>query len=597
MKRHYTWLTCLTLIVTATAVNAQGRYNTIPSDSLGPEIALTTTATTGDLKFATVTDWSFVIDEVVEGELAWAYDADGDSLACEPVVTDLTGKVALIRRGTCTFFQKGKQAQLAGAVAYLIITDDRIAPGGMSSDSMQILNIPGVIVNREIGDQISAAVDAGDNVVATLTPRFDREISSIAPHNYYVIPEAQAGMPLFNSPKAAYYNFSSDDSLFTATLSVTDPNGDTYVAATTTDTIQRGQLEFVLFDNEEVDYDFSAGQGDYTVTIASSLGVEGSQTLKISDNYYQTVPDDAEVFGIQISDQAYSAADSRLNQVMSVYVDETTIARSFGFGICNVEALVQNGRYPAVEVDIIDPDIDLDGLPDFNLTNGFDDLLNTNFDNFIGIGSYEFTGDEACSTMDDMLTIDLESQSGDPDLILEGGKLYLIRLLANSESSGSSSPPAFMSSGTRFVPDVLNPETDFHTLFQVSADMDTIAFNNRYLELDDVTRGFGGIIPVMRLTVDATSSTRDAALAGEFSLSPNPADAFTTLEYVLDVAPGDDVNLTVINSLGQQVWRQSVDGTVRNRIQVPTSAFPVGTYTVRIHADSGVKALPLSVNR
>ncbi|WOH38882.1 M36 family metallopeptidase [Thalassotalea fonticola] len=62
--------------------------------------------------------------DILENELVIAYDGEGvDSQdLCEPVINadEIRGKIALIRRGTCNFFQKALYAQAAGAVGYLM---------------------------------------------------------------------------------------------------------------------------------------------------------------------------------------------------------------------------------------------------------------------------------------------------------------------------------------------------------------------------------------------------------------------------------------------------------------------------------------------
>jgi subtilisin family serine protease len=58
--------------------------------------------------------------------------ATGLSIACSALSTDLTGQIALLSRGTCTFSTKIRNAQAAGAVAVLVVNNvagDGIAMG------------------------------------------------------------------------------------------------------------------------------------------------------------------------------------------------------------------------------------------------------------------------------------------------------------------------------------------------------------------------------------------------------------------------------------------------------------------------------------
>ena len=77
---------------------------------------ITTAGVTGD--FATViTDLTAPLAVVTE---APTNAITGLSTACGPLATDLTGKIALISRGVCTFSTKIRNAQDAGALAVLV---------------------------------------------------------------------------------------------------------------------------------------------------------------------------------------------------------------------------------------------------------------------------------------------------------------------------------------------------------------------------------------------------------------------------------------------------------------------------------------------
>jgi hypothetical protein len=57
----------------------------------------------------------------ITGDIILADDGVGvSSDACEPIVNDLTGKIALVDRGACTFVSKAQNAEAAGATAVII---------------------------------------------------------------------------------------------------------------------------------------------------------------------------------------------------------------------------------------------------------------------------------------------------------------------------------------------------------------------------------------------------------------------------------------------------------------------------------------------
>ena len=66
-------------------------------------------------------------DTEISGTLLLVDDADATTGsvtdACQPIVNDLTGTIALIDRGTCAFVDKCRNAQTAGATAVLVCND------------------------------------------------------------------------------------------------------------------------------------------------------------------------------------------------------------------------------------------------------------------------------------------------------------------------------------------------------------------------------------------------------------------------------------------------------------------------------------------
>jgi hypothetical protein len=92
--------------------------------------------------------------------------------ACTPLVGDLTGAVALIDRGACTFTAKVINAQNAGAVAAIIANN---APGGPApmGGADPAVAIPSVGITQAQGDAIKAALPG---VTATL--RVDPDLAA-----------------------------------------------------------------------------------------------------------------------------------------------------------------------------------------------------------------------------------------------------------------------------------------------------------------------------------------------------------------------------------------------------------------------------------
>lgn len=80
----------------------------------------------------------------------------------------LNGKIALIRRGDCTFVIKVKAAQVAGAIGVIMMNNVDGTPVAMGGDDPTI-TIPSIMVSKADGDMLEAAVLSG-TVSATLNP-------------------------------------------------------------------------------------------------------------------------------------------------------------------------------------------------------------------------------------------------------------------------------------------------------------------------------------------------------------------------------------------------------------------------------------------
>ena len=88
--------------------------------------------------------------------------------ACDPIVNTaaLSGKIAVIDRGNCTFVLKVEAAQNAGAVAVIIVnnTGGLFTMGGASNT----ITIPSIMITQADGNLIKAQLVAGDSISATL---------------------------------------------------------------------------------------------------------------------------------------------------------------------------------------------------------------------------------------------------------------------------------------------------------------------------------------------------------------------------------------------------------------------------------------------
>lgn len=101
------------------------------------------------------------IISVITADLVIANDSSlKPSEGCKEFGADVSGKIALIRRGSCDFTLKVKNAQDSGAVAAIIMNNTSDPPISMKGRDDSI-TIPAVMISKEDGDLIEAALALG----------------------------------------------------------------------------------------------------------------------------------------------------------------------------------------------------------------------------------------------------------------------------------------------------------------------------------------------------------------------------------------------------------------------------------------------------
>ena len=106
--------------------------------------------------------------EGITADLALLIDQSGDSDACQPAVNgdELFGKIVLVHRGDCNFTDKVMEAQIAGAIACIIVNN----AGGITNPggSMPGITIPSFMISKVSGQNIITELGSGGTVNATL---------------------------------------------------------------------------------------------------------------------------------------------------------------------------------------------------------------------------------------------------------------------------------------------------------------------------------------------------------------------------------------------------------------------------------------------
>ena len=122
-----------------------------------------------DFTYAQGTGWSVpdLTNPVNAIEDTMMFVTNGtDSLSCSTLTNDLTGKIAVLYRGSCEFGTKALNAQNAGAIGVIIINNLAGAPVAMGggADGASV-TIPVVMISNTDGALLKAEIEAGNTTV------------------------------------------------------------------------------------------------------------------------------------------------------------------------------------------------------------------------------------------------------------------------------------------------------------------------------------------------------------------------------------------------------------------------------------------------
>lgn len=106
----------------------------------------------------------------VIGDIVLVSDTASSSRGCGSISTNLTGKIALIDRGTCGFNEKAYNAQLKGAIGVIIIntpissTNDSLFTMAPADPYAALTTIPAFMISNVSGNKLKAALTGTVNV-------------------------------------------------------------------------------------------------------------------------------------------------------------------------------------------------------------------------------------------------------------------------------------------------------------------------------------------------------------------------------------------------------------------------------------------------
>ena len=519
----------------------------------------------GSYDYGYPTDWGpTTLAATVSGEVAWGYDATGDSLGCVPIVTDLTGKVALIRRGACNFSLKSYYAQAAGAVGTIIINHTYNADGGgivnmLGGDSMTAVVTPSAFLTRDDGDLLLAEYDNGNPVNAAF---FIPIIDNAHAVYHYATPEDQV-LDLDEMDITVYNNSNHDETNVVATVVITDPSGMQTTLTENVSMILSNTDSTISFANAYTPVDTGMYTASFSVTADSATFNNEvlTQNFRITEHTWA-------------NDNGTS-----IGAIIPAGFDQTfryDVGNFFFTGAAN--AVVTHASFGLEEPDSVDgetfdiilydADVNLDGVLD-----------GADYADFTTVAFASYTVDAANMPANDTVVVELTALLGtNIDLAANGTYLITVQYDALLSANGNVTPPNYIHSSPG-----------------------SYEFVNTIVYTDQLyTGGWGGNWnAILRLHTDGfvenPNSTEAVQLDNaKINVFPNPTTEFVTVDLELEnISENVDITITDIN--GRTISTQSFSNVQSDKFTFDVEDYAAGNYFIRVQTEEGFKTKHFSV--
>lgn len=130
------------------------RYLTVNSPQFIAGQYISPLASFGPKAFAPITGEGIIVD-----------DGTGNSLGCKVPTNAVSGKIAIIDRGTCYFADKVWNAQSKGALAVIIVNfENNVLAQGLPPNWAKTITIPSIMISNVDGQLIKAQLNNGLNM-------------------------------------------------------------------------------------------------------------------------------------------------------------------------------------------------------------------------------------------------------------------------------------------------------------------------------------------------------------------------------------------------------------------------------------------------
>jgi len=504
-------------------------------------------------------------DTCIGNGVVWGQDITPDSLACDTITQDLTGKVVLLRRGVCNFSLKAFYAQEAGAVLAVIVNhynnaaDNACTITNMAAGTnAALVTIPAIQVGRAIGEELDAAISAGQSIEFCVV--YPRLFDASAPY-HYATPVSQVDTLLNIS--VHYVNRSPDvQNGVVLKAEVREPGGNLATLTANVGSVSAGLDTVINFPA----YLPPAVLGRFDMTFSNNIYTESRDTVRRSFQHtpFSFASDNLTVDPLGITFTAAQITEANFQeQYGNLYLSGPNggVATHATFGIANAAA-VAGGGADDITVILYDGDPDDDGIID--LTAGFTDLDNL-AGGQVGFATYTMNGSEPVDTL---ISVEISDFSTGGPVTLKSRHPYYLSLLYNGVNGTTGLLVAFSNSTAEFY----------------------LNFPSTPLFLDQLYSGVTGAIVINRLQMEGYPANlvkvNNILEDSKVVITPNPAN--DQLRLNLNLAKvNDNVTVSLIDWSGRFVSTQVLKNFQSGQTSFDVSALPSGTYLVQVSSKEG----------
>ena len=273
-----------------------------------------TYTTSNDGNSANTNNWGGTVPPLIINKKIVMPQA-GDSLASSAITVNMTGKVALIYRGTVEFGFKALQAQNAGALACILVNNIAGGPVGMGAGaSGASVTIPVYMISQSDGNALDGLYNSGDTATVTITnwgQNYQNDLGFV-PGGYsiwhnFAIPRAQL------TPTANPSAYRGMDGAFIANYG-SHPATHVKVTSTLSYTPLGGSTSQVYADSSGVLTAFTVADSIYAMFAPSDYNLPTTTGTGRFDLFYQIKSDsvdqfpadDSITYSFYVTDSVYS---------------------------------------------------------------------------------------------------------------------------------------------------------------------------------------------------------------------------------------------------------------------------------------------------